>query len=186
LLKRKEAQDSHLIKNKEDLKQLTELLKEQHDDLRIRNSFDLLRVSGLMDRFLDIGYRKTRLKRIQILILSIMVANGGVMTPTELKTKVFRSDNAISKTLDNLDKLGLTRSSGTKADRRLRKVTLTEKGMKTIKMILPVRADLFIKATSSLTKEESEALESILQKIMDHLLEITGKREQTKKEKFFF
>ena len=136
-----------MFKNNEEFKELTEVLQEQHNDLHIRNSFGLLRTAGLMDKFLDLGYRKTKLKRIQILILSFMLANGGVMTPTELKTKVFRSDNAISKTLDNLDKLGLTRSSGTKADRRLRKVTLTDKGMKTIREFLPTRADLFIKAT---------------------------------------
>jgi DNA-binding MarR family transcriptional regulator len=172
-----------LIKNKEDLKELTDLLMEQEEDIHIRNSFDILRVSGLMDKFLDNGYRKTKLKTIQIRILSVMLANGGTMTPTELKTKVFRSENAISKTLDNLDNLGLTRSSHTKTDRRLRKVTLTEKGLKTLKKLLPIRAELFVQAANPLTKEESEALETILQKLMNNLLEITGDEN---KEKLFF
>jgi DNA-binding MarR family transcriptional regulator len=175
------------VKNKKnDLKLLTELLNEQQADNRISRSFDILRASGLLDKLLDIGYHSCKLKTIQIRILSVILANGGTITPTEVKAKIFRSNNAISKTLDNLDKLGLTRSSHTKVDRRLRKVTLTEKGLTTLKIILPIRANIFIQATNNLTEEELEALEPIIQKIIDNLMEIIGRGEKNKPEKLFF
>jgi DNA-binding MarR family transcriptional regulator len=173
-------------KRLEELEPLVESLKKQHSDLGVDNSFSILRVSGLLDKFLDLKYRTTGLKRAQIMILFFLLANGGTMTPTELKSKVFRSDNAISKSLDNLDKLGLTKSSRTKTDRRLRKVTFTEKGLNLIKEILPLRGQLFSQATSILNKKESEELQAILQKVMDHLLKISGKKPVKKKNNIYF
>jgi DNA-binding MarR family transcriptional regulator len=175
-----------MTKRSEELETQIEGLKNQHSDLRVSNSYDLLRVSGLLNKHLDIGYRKTKLKRIQVMTLSFILGNGGTMTPTELKSKVFRSDNAICKSLDNLDRLGLTRSSRTKTDRRLRRVTLTEKGLEVTKKILPIRRTLFAQAASPLTQEENEELQRILQKLSDHLLEITGKKPKTKEDKFYF
>jgi hypothetical protein len=97
-------------KHLQNLEALTEALQEQRNSLRIDNAFELLRVSGLLDKYLDLGFRKLMLKRNQVMILNFILGNGGTMTPTELKNKVFRSDNAISMTLDTLDKIGLTRS----------------------------------------------------------------------------
>ena len=175
-----------MLKRLEQLDPLIESLKNQNEDLRISNSFYLLRVAALIDRTLDNGYRKIKLKRIQIMILSFMLANGGTITPTELKSKVFRSDNAISKSLDNLDKLGLTRSSGTKADRRIRQVKLTEKGLEVIKEMLPVRKMIFSDATGILSKKESEELQAILRKLIDHLLQMSSSKTLNNKDKLIF
>jgi len=164
---------------------LSEALLNQRNNIRIDNSFELLRVSGLMDKYLDLGFRKLPLKRNQVMILNFILGNGGTITPTELKNKVFRSDNAISMTLDTLDKIGFTRSSRTKVDRRLRRVTLTEAGMKILEKIVPIRRELFEQATGTLTPTESQELKKILGKIMDHLFELTGKKSKEKSEAFF-
>lgn len=172
-------------KHLQNLEALTEALQEQRNSIRIDNAFELLRVSGLLDKYLDLGFRKLMLKRNQVMILNFILGNGGTMTPTELKNKVFRSDNAISMTLDTLDKIGLTRSSRTKVDRRLRRVTLTEAGLKALEKIVPIRRYLFEEAMSTLTPEESRELKAILEKIMDHLFELTGKKNKEKSETFF-
>ena len=92
-------------KGLENLESMSETLRNQHKNIRINNSFGLLRAAGLLDKYLDKGFHKVQLKRIQIMILELILANGGTITPTELRNKIFRSDNAISRTLDNLDKI---------------------------------------------------------------------------------
>ena len=161
-------------------------LRDQHSDVRVDNSYDLLRASAILNNYLKLGYRKIKLKQNHVILICFLLANGGTMTPTELKTRVFRSNNAISKSLDGLDKLGLTKSSRSKSDRRLRRVTLTEKGLRMAKEILPVRRALFTKATSCLNQEERKVFQSILEKLMSHLLSITGKAPKSQTKEFYF
>ncbi len=172
--------------NLNEIESLANSLKGQHNDVRVDNSYDLLRASAILNNYLSIGYRKTKLKQNHVILISFLLANGGMMTPTELKRKVFRSNNAISKSLDGLDKLGLTKSSRSKSDRRLRRVALTEKGLRIVKEILPVRRTLFVKAMNCLNQEEGEVLQSILEKLTKHLLSITGKAPKSKTKKFYF
>lgn len=169
-----------------EIESLASNLKEQHDDLRVDNSYDLLRASAILNKYLHMGYKKINMKQNQVILLSFLLANGGTMTPTELRKKVFRTDNAISHSLDNLDKLGLTKSSGSKNDRRLRRVTLTDKGLEAVKQILPIRYSLFSKATSCLNQDEAKALQSILAKLENHLTDITGKKSKPKAKKLVF
>jgi DNA-binding MarR family transcriptional regulator len=173
--------ENKVMKDKKYLEQFTELIKNQNSDLHIRNTINLLRIAALMDKYFDKSYRKTKLRRNQIKILNYLLANGGTMTPSELKDTIIRSGNATSKTLDYLDKHGFTRSSKSKNDRRLRKVALTTKGLTILEKLLPIRSKIFFKATSSLNQEESEAMESMLQKINTDLLKLIGGKSRLRK-----
>ena len=108
------------------------------------------------------------------------------MTPTEFQSMTFRSINAISKSLDSLDKLGLTKSSNLKIDRRKRKVTLTEKGLELLEKILTVRRDLFTQATSCLNKEQAEEFRSVLTQLENHLINIIVKAPDLKQKILYF
>lgn len=173
-------------KRLEELDSLIEVLSSQQDDLRICNSFDILNVSGLMHKLFDEGYRRTGLKRTQIQILGFILANGGATTLSELRNYVYRSDNALSKSLDSLDRLGMTKSTQSKTDRRRRRTAITKNGLDVMKEILPIRNSLFTEATNSLTREEGERLRSILQTLSDHLALITSKKRDKKKKKLYF
>lgn len=175
-----------MAKRLEELDSLIEELRNQQNDIRIHNSYDLLVVSGLMHKLFDAGYRETGLKRTQVMILSFMLANGGKATPYELRNKVFRSDNAISKSLDTLDKLGLTKSTSSSTDRRIRRVALTEKGLKTVTKILPIRSALFAKAMNSLSREEGEQMQYVLQKLISYLESATSKKSKKNEKRLFF
>ena len=168
------------------LQSLADDLRNQHKDLRVDNSYNLLRTAAMLNNFLNKGYRKIGMKQNQAILLSFMLANGGVMTPTELQNKVFRTNNAIGSSLDSLDKLGLTKSSTSKIDRRIRRVKLTEKGLEVMKQMLPIRRNLFVKPTSCLNREEQETLQCLLEKLGNHLLDITRKKSRLKSEKFLF
>ena len=172
--------------NAKQIENLASSLEGQHKDIGIDNTYDLLRTSAIINSYLGVSYRKIKMKQNQVIILSFLLANGGAMTPTELKTKVFRSNNAIGSSLDSLDRLGLTKSLRVKTDRRVRRVALTDKGLEAIKQILPLRHTLFAKVTSCLNKQEQKTLQSILEKLENHLLDITRKKPGQKTKKLFF
>lgn len=165
---------------------LVKTLQDQHNDLRVDNSYNLLRASAMLNRNLNSAYSKINLKQNQVILLSFLLANGGTMTPTELKKRVFRSNNAISKSLDGLDKLKLTRSSRSKKDRRLRRVTLTEKGLEVLTEILPIRYTVFASATDCLNEKEAKAFQVILEKLEKHLISLEGKKQGVETTKFLF
>lgn len=154
---------------------LIKSLNNQHKDINIDASYHFLHVSSLFNIFLDAEFSKAGLNRTQIMILSFLLAKGGVMTPTEFQIVNFRSINAVSKSIDSLDKMGLTKSTRTKADRRKRKVRITEKGLEQLEKILAVRHDIFAKATKCLNKQQAEELRSLLIQLEEHLFGILGK-----------
>ena len=174
--------DKHLEK----LEPLIEILNDQHNDISVRNTDSLLTIYSLIHKLFDVGYHKTGLNRTQVMILSYMLGKGGSVTPSELIKVVDRSDNAISKSLDNLDALGFTESKHSDTDRRIRSVSVTEKGLDKVEEFLPIRSRLFKKVTSPLTREEQERLDPILTKIMNYLFKVTEKKPKKKEKKVYF
>ena len=168
------------------MESLAESLISQHKDINIDNSFHFLRVSALFSKFLNDEFHKAGLNRTQIMILSFLLVNNGIMTPTEFQRTTFRSINAISKSVDTLDKLGLTKSSNLRTDRRKRRITLTEKGLELLEKILTVRHDLFIQATNCLNKEQAKEFQRILILLENHLIDIVGKTFDVKHRNLLF
>jgi len=161
-------------KYSEKLKHLAASLKNQHNDGNIENTYSFLRVAETLTDYLGAGYSKTTLNRTQIIILQLLLVHGGSLTPSQIKHRTYRSNNAISLSLDSLDKRGLTKSSRSKKDRRQRRVTLTEEGLKIMEQVLPIRRQLFTQAMNCLNKNDSQVLKSILSQLENHLVGIMG------------
>lgn len=161
-------------------------LNTQHQEIGPSITFNYLLVAALLDRYLTKGFEITGLKRTQIMILSYLLSAGGSLVSKELRSKLIRSNNAISKSLDGLDKLGLTKSTGSKIDRRIRKVTITKKGLKQLKTILTIRREIFAKATQNLNKKDAEALNSILPKMEMYLRELASNKKNINQEQRYF
>lgn len=161
-------------------------LNSQHQEIGPAIAFNYLLVGALLDRYLTIGFQKTGLTRTQIMILSYLLSAGGSLVSKELRSKLIRSNNAISKALDGLDKLKLTKSTGSKIDRRYREVKLTKKGLKQLKTILTIRHELFAKATQNLNKEDAEALVSVLPKMEIYLRKLASKKKTGNQEQLYF
>ena len=170
----------------EKLQVLDENLRNQHNDINVDNTYTLLRTSEMLDNYLTRGFKKNGLNRTQVIILHFLLANGGITTPTQMRSSIFRSINAISKSMDSLDKMGLTKSKRSKKDRRERQVHITIDGLKMLEKILPLRKDLFAKATNCLKQNDSETFNLLLNKVESHLLSMTGKPSKSKQKKLYF
>jgi len=158
-------------KDKERLISLAENLKSQHQDLNVHNFLSFIYTSDVVDKYMEIiELRTTGLDRTKLAILHFLLANGGTMTPTELSNCVLRSKDTITKAIDNLDKLGLTKSTKSRSDRRLRKVSITAKGLDLMEKFLPIRQQIFSRAMACLDPADAGALRAILKQFREHVL----------------
>jgi len=173
-------------KHSEKLAYLANSLLDQHKDLHVDNTYNFLRASEILNNYLTDGFKKNGLNRTQVIILHFLLASGGSATPTQMRSRIFRSMNAISKSMDSLDKMGLTKSKRSKSDRRERQVSLTEEGLKVMEQILPVRRDLFTLATNCLNQGDAEVFNSILSKMENHLIKISKKPPKSRQNKLYF
>jgi DNA-binding MarR family transcriptional regulator len=163
---------SKLSSHSERLDSLAKRLRVQANDLRFDNFLSFVYTSEIVNRYLDTELRKVGLNRTQMSILHILVARGGILTPTDLSRRITRSKHATTKAVDSLEKLGLTRSAKTKSDRRLRKVAVTEKGLDLVEKTMSVRHKIGAQAMLCLDNQEAERFQDILTRFRKHVIQL--------------
>jgi DNA-binding MarR family transcriptional regulator len=147
-------------------------LREQGADLRVDNFVSFIYTSDVMNRYLDRELRKHGYNRTLMNILHNLVTHDGTMTPTELGKRVYRSDHAMTRAIDILHKEGLVEREGVAEDRRLRKVTITRKGLNLVKKGMTDRKALTFRVMSCLDKGEAETFSAILKRLRKHLFSL--------------
>jgi DNA-binding MarR family transcriptional regulator len=158
--------------NPERLDTLARRLRVQANNLKFDNFLSFIYTSEIVNRYLDIELRKFGLNRTQMSILHILIARGGVLTPTDLSRRITRSKHATTHAVDSLEKLGLTTSAKTKKDRRLRKVAVTEKGLDLVERTLALRQQIGSRAMQCLDNEEAAVLQDILRRLRKHVVQL--------------
>lgn len=159
----------------ERLDSLARRLRIQANDLRFDNFLSFIYTSEIVNQYLDTELRKFGLNRTQMSILHILIVRGGTLTPTELSRRIIRSKHATTKAVDSLEKPGLTKSAGTKRDRRLRRVTITEKGLDLVEQTMSLRHTIGSQAMQCLEQEDAEAFQAILRRFRKHVIQLMGK-----------
>ena len=157
-------------KDRERLTSLAESLKSQHRDSNVYNFLSFIYTADIVNKYMETEFRTTGLDRTKLGVLHFLLANGGTMTPTELSNSTLRSKDTITKAIDNLDKLGLTKSTKSRSDRRLRKVSITAKGLDLMEKFLPLRQQIFSRAMACLDPGDAGALRAMLKQFREHVL----------------
>lgn len=153
-------------------------LRVQAKNIRIDNFFSFLYTADMVFNYIDNELRQAGLNRTQMAILNMLVLNGGTMIPTELSSRILRSKHATTKAIDSLEKLGLTKSvkanlnSKAKGDRRLRRVSITEKGIELLETSMPARHRFGTSLMCCLDKKEANTFKTILSRLRTHILEL--------------
>jgi len=156
----------------ERLDSLAKRLRIQANDLKFDNFLSFIYTFEIVNKYLDNELSKSGLNRTQMNVLHILIARGGMLIPTELSRRIIRSKHATTKVIDSLEKLGLVRSSATKRDRRLRKVSITEKGLDLVEQTMSIRHDIGSRVMKCLSQEEAMAFQSILKRFRKHIIEL--------------
>ncbi len=152
---------------------LSEDVQHQNEELNIKSLLEFMKLSHLLDKYLDAKLGVYGLNRTQRRIVSFILSKNNFMTPTELSRLSLLTIDTINKSVDTLDNMGLTRSYRSRKDRRVRRVTLTEKGLEMIEKILPLRYLTFSQIMSCFSKGEIKVFFQYIQRFIDHISHLT-------------
>lgn len=155
--------------NQENWRILNEELGRQNDDPYIDCMREFMKVSHRMGRYLDDTLNVEGMYRTQKRILFFMLSRNKPVIPTEISRKFHLTVDSITTAINGLDKMGLTRSYRSRADRRVRKVTLTAEGFKMIEKLLPLRRSALTQLLSDFSEEEIGVFLDFFQRIFDQL-----------------
>jgi MarR family transcriptional regulator, transcriptional regulator for hemolysin len=164
-------------------------LRAQEKDITMDNFLKFLNTADMVLNYLDSQLREVGLNRTQISILVSLVVNGGTMLPTQLSYIVLRSKYATIKAIDGLEKLKMVTSersnirSKVKSDRRLRKVTITEKGIEVLENTMADRHRLSSDIMGGMNKKELGELKSMLSQINLNILSLADIAKKQRDEK---
>jgi MarR family 2-MHQ and catechol resistance regulon transcriptional repressor len=89
----------------------------------------------------------------------------GTMCPGEISTKLLTSGGNLTLVIDNLEKRGLVRRDRSEEDRRMIRVSLTDKGHQLIHELLPGHVAAITEQMSLLTPEEQRILGDLCLKL---------------------
>lgn len=146
----------------------------QNENASIKCLRYFMKLSHLLSKYLDTKLGIYGLNRTQRRIIIFIVRRSEPMTPTELSKLTTLTIDSINKSIDNLDKMGLTRSYRYRKDRRVRKVTLTEKGLEMIENSLPLRHEILSQAMGCFNADEIETFSEYIQRTIDQISRLTG------------
>ncbi|OGO23005.1 MAG: hypothetical protein A2144_12480 [Chloroflexi bacterium RBG_16_50_9] len=153
---------------------LAKNLQNQNKELHVRSFRDFLTLSHITDKYLDTNLSADGINRTQRMIILFILSKCGFMTPTEISRRTLRTLDTVNKSIDGLDKMGITKSYHSKKDRRKREVTLTEKGLNLAEKTLPARYLAFSQAMDCFTKEEVKTFQSLLKRLREQIIHIMG------------
>ena len=159
--------------NKEKWERLSVDVQHQNDELNIKTVREFMRLSHLLDKYLDAQLGVYGLNRTQRRIVIFILCNNGPMTPTELSKLSLLTLDTINKSIDNLDKMGLTRSYRSRKDRRVRNVVLTEAGLEMLDKTMPLRYKTFTKIMSCFKEDERKLFYSYIERFIGQLDSLT-------------
>ena len=148
-------------------KALAAEVQTQNEQPYVKGLRFFIRISHFLDKYISANLCIHGLNQTQIRILIFTVAQVRPVTPTELSKITYLTLDTINKSVDNLDKMGLTRSYRSRKDRRVRKVTLTEKGLDLIEKHLPLRHEVFSNFMSCFSDLEIKTFSDYLERIID-------------------
>jgi DNA-binding MarR family transcriptional regulator len=168
-----------MIENSKKWQLAASYLQSQNKDPGIRTFRDLLSLSHLIENYLEERLNSDGINRTQRMIVLLILAKNDYMTPTEISKMTYHTIDTINKSINVLNKLGLTESVRSEKDRRIRKVTLTEKGVELAEKDIPLRSMAFFQAMDGFSNKEAKVFISYINRLHKQIVHI--KKENSKK-----
>jgi DNA-binding MarR family transcriptional regulator len=108
-------------------------IRAQARDLKVDTFLAFIYTSDLVNKYLDIELGSQPLTRAGFNILHILILHEGTMQPTEISKEILRSKHSVSNAIDTLERQGLVKSEVSARDRRVRKISITRRGLNLVK-----------------------------------------------------
>ena len=134
-----------------------------HEDMILRTFILFMQAADVTMRYANSHfYRKEGLSVIKVIVLQVLAANGGTMTPSQIAEWTFRERHNITTLIDRLKRDELVRVERNNRDKRSINVSLTAKGRKVLKQAMPVAREVVNRVMLSISEGDAIALEKSL------------------------
>ena len=134
-----------------------------HEDRILRTFILFVQAGDVTMRYANSHfYRKEGLSVIKVIVLQVLAANGGTMTPSEIAEWTFRERHNITTLIDRLKQDGLVRVERNNRNKRFVNVSLTAKGQKVLKQAMPVAREIVNRVMLSISEGDAILLEKSL------------------------
>ncbi len=134
-----------------------------HKDTILRNFILFVQAADTIMKYANTHlYRKEKLSVIKVIVLRVLAANGGAMTPSEIAEWTFRERHNITTLIDRMKRDGLVRIERNIKDKRFVNVSLTAKGRKVLKQAMPVAREIVNQVMLSISEGDAIPLEKSL------------------------
>lgn len=125
----------------------------------------LHRAADLLSSCEDSIYREFGLSAEQWRLLAHVKYYGHPLMPSELAVTMTRSSNSVSMLVDRMVKAGLVKRTRDRKDRRIVRVSLTNKGESAVEPATPEGWKLIQTVLSPLSSEEKQVLANLLETV---------------------
>ena len=134
-----------------------------HEDMILRTFILFVQAADTIMKYANTHlYRKERLSVIKVIVLRVLAANGGTMTPSDIAEWTFRERHNITTLIDRMKRDGLVRVERNNRDKRFVSVSLTAKGRKVLKQAMPVAREIVNRVMLSISEGDAVPLEKSL------------------------
>jgi DNA-binding MarR family transcriptional regulator len=156
-----------------ELQSMADEIREQAAQLRVLTFLSFVYTADVVNRYLDMEVARYPVGRTGFSVLHNLILHGGTMTPTNLSERIFRSKHAVTRVVDNLEKLGFVKRAAIGGDRRVRKVSITKEGLAFVKESRAVgQQRLGNVLLEPLDKKQIESLDLMMKQIREHTLKL--------------
>jgi MarR family 2-MHQ and catechol resistance regulon transcriptional repressor len=161
-----------------ELQSMANEIREQAAQLRVLTFLSFIYTADVVNRYLDIEVARYPVGRTGFSILHNLVLHGGTMTPTKLSERIFRSKHAVTRVVDNLEKLGFVKRGDIGRDRRVREVSITKKGLAFVKESQAAgQQRIGHVLLQPLDHKQIEAMGTMMKQIREHTLNLIIKAQ---------
>ncbi len=133
-----------------------------HEDSILRTFILFTQASDAVMKYANAHfYRKNSLSTIKFMVLQILSANGGTMTPSEIAEWVSRERHNITTLIDRLERDELVRTERSDKDRRFKNVMLTDKGRSVLTETVLTAREIINRTMFSISESDVALLERL-------------------------
>ncbi|AEG50569.1 regulatory protein MarR [Sphingobium chlorophenolicum L-1] len=130
---------------------------------------DLSRVITLMRRSFDRAMTEQGASLAQTKLLTCIKAQSGTARAADIAEIMSIAPRTVTEALDGLEREGLIQRTPDKADRRVKRLTLTPAGEAAVAVTEPLRRELSAKMLAALNPSDRAHFHAALQKLLEAL-----------------
>lgn len=119
-----------------------------------------IHTSRAVSKYFDtLLYKRLRLSIVKLAVLTVLDANGGVMTPSEIARVTYTERNNITTLVRRMNKEGLVRIQRNPEDKRSLHVVLTDAGRSMFLQARPIPIEVYKYLYNSIPRDTLKALD---------------------------